>query len=360
MSARLHIWSIEHLLVCLPADTAAGTVAGVQGALVDRPALDRVLEVLTADGLDATPPFLLAATEPGGTRVVVRGSLSAVAHGRDGTALALDAGLASTWNDDLVSDIVAIAVSHDAGTVTWMPAVAREAAVAAPPAEAEAEGPHTLDEEHFQQFVEAAQDPTAFDLPPVEPPVARRGSGLGERDGRTLAQLGSVRAAALDATSVEPVVRPGGVAAVRCPAGHANPPIATACRVCQHAIVDPTEVVVVRPVVARLRFDSGLVIDVDRPQIIGRHPQAPPDAVDIPNLVTVPSPGEDVSRNHLALRLEGWDLLAEDLESTNGTELRLPNRDVVRLRGYSAVPVVVGAEITLAGDVRFHVDAPDR
>lgn len=157
-----------------------------------------------------------------------------------------------------------------------------------------------------------------------------------------------------------PLTRPSEVRAVRCGQGHPNPPTSPTCRICGVTIDDPTVVVVPRPVVARLVFDSGLIVEVDRPQLIGRRPTAPADAVEIPNLVTVPSPDSDISRVHTAVRIEGWDLLVEDAGSTNGTEVRLPGQDAVRLREHDPVLVVPGTEITIAGVVRFRVDEPER
>jgi pSer/pThr/pTyr-binding forkhead associated (FHA) protein len=149
------------------------------------------------------------------------------------------------------------------------------------------------------------------------------------------------------------------VRAVRCPTGHANPPTAGACRRCGAELADAEIVTIPRPVIARLVFDSGLIVDVDRPQLIGRRPTAPPEADEIPNLVTIPSPDSDLSRAHTAVRIEGWDVLVEDVGSTNGTEVRLPAGDPVRLREHDPVLVVAGTEVTMAGAVRFRVEAPE-
>lgn len=145
---------------------------------------------------------------------------------------------------------------------------------------------------------------------------------------------------------------------MRCSTGHPNPPTAGQCRLCGAAIADPTVHVIPRPTLARLVFDSGLVVDVDRPQLIGRKPTAPTDVEEIPNLITVPSPDSDISRSHTCVRIEGWDLLVEDVGSTNGTEIRLPNQDPMRIREYEPILVVPGTEVTLAGAVRFRVDPP--
>jgi hypothetical protein len=206
--------------------------------------------------------------------------------------------------------------------------------------------------------------PVAPAAPPAPTDV---GTGLGEHDGRTItiADLRRLQDEADAAPAPSPGAttdgpRPSEVRAVRCPAGHASPPTAASCRVCGQAITDPTVATIPRPVVARLVFDSGLIVDVDRPQLIGRRPTAPPDSDEIPNLITVPSPDSDISRVHTAVRLEGWDVLVEDLGSTNGTEIRLPGQDPVRLREHDPVLVLVGTEVTIAGVVRFRIDGPER
>ena len=215
-------------------------------------------------------------------------------------------------------------------------------------------------------------DPIVAPPPGPPPPPPGAGTGLGEHDGRTitLADLRRVQDDAADPrprpddTAAPPgspgtaPPRSGEVRAVRCPAGHANPPTATTCRLCGQAVTDTTVMTIPRPVIARLVFDSGLIVDVDRPQLIGRRPSSPPEAEEIPNLVTIPSPDSEISRAHAAVRVEGWDVLVEDVGSTNGTEVRLPGRDPVRLREHDPVLVVAGTEVTLAAVVRFQVEAP--
>lgn len=187
---------------------------------------------------------------------------------------------------------------------------------------------------------------------------------MGEHDGRTitLADLRQMQTApAPPSTDLAdaPTARAREVRAVRCPGGHPNPPTVGTCRRCGETITDPTVVAVPRPVVARLVFESGLVVDVDRPQLLGRRPMAPDGVDDLPNLVTIPSPDGDISRAHTAIRLEGWDVLVEDLGSTNGTEVRLPGAEPVRLREHEPALAVVGTQVTLAGTVRFTIQAPE-
>lgn len=470
------------MLVCVPASLPDALVRSLRDLFAGAPTVDAVLDLLTAQGLAATPAFLCAAVGPEGVRVVVRGDLEAVAHGLDGSSLSLGAGRSASWNDDVVTDIASIEVDVDGagGSLEWIATTGAAAppgpAVSTPSrttsgAPAPSTSSHTLGELDFLRLVggdEPEPDPEAHPEPepepaaepeaapadpalgaspgdepdfsslldrtghgavdpappdrteapvptsappppappapalspdptsvlpagvvpprpggrasisavpastgeaarPADPPVpAQTATGLGEHDGRTvtLADLRRLQEQAGAAAPAPPVpdaapVRSSEVRAVRCPVGHANPPTSTTCRLCGAGIADTSVVAVPRPVVVRLVFDSGLVVDVDRPQLIGRRPTVPAGTDELPNLITLPSPDSDISRVHTAVRVEGWDVLVEDLGSTNGTEVRLPGRDPVRLREHDPVLVVVGTEITLAGTVQFTVEAAE-
>lgn len=449
MSRPLRIWTTRHLLVCVPADLPDDTTDALRELIARTPSVDAVLDLLASDGLGATPPFVCAADERDGTRVVIRGDHRAVAHGRDGSTLPLSSGRSATWNDDVIVDVARIEIGggDGGGVVEWLAAGTPDPEAAAsgasrpeapaPPAEppepavdrprggpqrGDAGDSHTLDEQafgelrdaqaaalaepepalppatpdptpdpgpdpvpgdgfDFSQLLDDTRHRTAVPVPPAPPPpdaapadaapveagpAPEAGTGLGEHDGRTitLAELRKVQAAAAAPPPPPPPAAAASapareVRAVRCASGHPNPPTIGSCRRCGAEITDRTVTVVPRPVVARLAFESGLIIDVDRPQLIGRRPTAPADPDDLPNLVTIPSPDGDISRAHTAVRLEGWDLLVEDLGSTNGTEVRLPGGEPVRLREHDPVLAVIGTQVTLAGIVRFTIQAPE-
>ena len=67
--------------------------------------------------------------------------------------------------------------------------------------------------------------------------------------------------------------------------------------------------------------------------------------------VTVPSPEQDVSRTHVEVRLEGWQVLAVDKGSTNGTTVTIPGHGTQRLRPDLPFPLPVGAVLSLADEV---------
>lgn len=523
MSARLHLWNVDRLLVCVTADVATSVGDAMRRAIEEDPTADAVLDVLTAGGLAATPSFLCVAADDEGVRVVVRGEFAATAVADDGTEVTLRSGRSATWNDDVVSDVARVIVPlGDGSTVEWVapsrrtaapapaptPTPAPAAPHAAPPtptpapapaaatppedpapvvdepeeaepeenepeenepeevepeepvAEPRPESPATLDGAGFQRAVADADDPAGDSTPtdaldfsallddtghrppspvaapapappapevpapaspapepsdpapaspapapespappappappspapvPADPPtisaVPAAGApapppppppppgepdvdltGLGDHDGRTmtLADLRRLQedrgAAPSPAPSVASPRRAGEVRARRCEHGHPNPPTAPRCRRCDADLGGSPVEVIPRPTVVRLVFESGLVVEVDRPQLIGRRPTAPEDPHpddEIPNLVTVPSPESDISRVHTAIQVAGWDVLVVDAGSTNGTEVQLPGQDPIRLREHDPVLVVPGTTVTMAGTIRFNVE----
>jgi len=72
-----------------------------------------------------------------------------------------------------------------------------------------------------------------------------------------------------------------------------------------------------------LQVSTGMTIPLDKPLLIGSAPSIQRTTVtDLPKLITVPSPNAEVSRTHLAVRLEGLQVCVVDLRSTNGSRLQ--------------------------------------
>lgn len=91
---------------------------------------------------------------------------------------------------------------------------------------------------------------------------------------------------------------------------------------------------------------------LDRNVIIGRKPRlSRVQGGHVPRLVTVPSPGGEVSGSHLELRVEDTDVLAVDLNSTNGTRLLRPGQEPMRLRPGEEVLLLTGDRLDLGEDV---------
>lgn len=178
---------------------------------------------------------------------------------------------------------------------------------------------------------------------------------FGDHDGRTMtkAQIAAMRAAQAGAPAAAPVVSTMGgptVPALLCPERHANPPQLVACRVCRVPLTG-APVPVARPVLGTLRFTDGTAVPLDRPALIGRNPKVEGGlAGEIPQLVKL-DVGPGLSRTHASVRLEGWQVLLEDLNSANGTIVRLPGREPRRLHPGEPVLLEVGADVDLGGEI---------
>ena len=89
-------------------------------------------------------------------------------------------------------------------------------------------------------------------------------------------------------------------------------------------------------------------IGLDRAAYLGRKPSAPRISTGTaPRLVRVPSPLGEVSSTHLELRQVGTVVIATDLGSTNGTQVRQPGSATVRLRQGESVVVTPGSVIEI-------------
>ena len=111
---------------------------------------------------------------------------------------------------------------------------------------------------------------------------------------------------------------------VLCPEGHANPTNYVRCRACGAALSQPARLISCPPL-GRLRLPSGQAVTLDRSILVGRQPSTtdvPQLEGQSPTLVTVPSPGQHVSRNHVLIELDEWSVLARNLSAGNGTVLR--------------------------------------
>lgn len=138
-----------------------------------------------------------------------------------------------------------------------------------------------------------------------------------------------------------------------CANGHPNAPERGACRDCGAPLSGETRAVT-RPPLGTVLLSGGGRFVLDRTAIIGRRPRASRvSGNDVPQLITVPSPQQDISRSHLELRLEGWHVVAIDLGTTNGTTLHREGYEPVRLRPREGVVLHDGDHLDLGDDVHL-------
>ena len=152
------------------------------------------------------------------------------------------------------------------------------------------------------------------------------------------------------------------VLAVSCPLGHLTPPISPQCRVCHQRVAPQEPRRVDRPSLGGLRLPTGEVVPLDRGVILGRKPAPAQGSTDWPHLVHLPSDHSFVSRRHLQIELDGWDVVARDLESRGGTTIAPPGRDPERMRPGDAYVLEPGTVLDLAHvyAVRFETGAVAR
>lgn len=149
------------------------------------------------------------------------------------------------------------------------------------------------------------------------------------------------------------------ILAVLCPNGHASPPDATSCRVCGGAVGTQGPQLVGPPVLAVLRASTGTSAEVDRTVLIGRAPSSDRSSSQTPRLMTVPSPNHDISRTHLEVSPDDWQVVVTDLNSTNGTILVPPGAgDGQQLAPGERIPVQVGSVMELGDGVSVLIDFP--
>ena len=163
----------------------------------------------------------------------------------------------------------------------------------------------------------------------------------------------------------EPTPPPTGVSqdslimAVVCPYGHPSPQNATSCRVCGSPIAPQGPRLMPRPVLALLRASDGATATVDRAVLVGRAPSAQRSSARAPRLLTVPSPGHDISRTHVEIAPDGWQIAVTDLNSTNGTVLVRPEGvDRQQLAPGETVIVQLGTVVELGDEISVLIDFP--
>lgn len=214
---------------------------------------------------------------------------------------------------------IAAEEAADEYDLLWGETVARPvaaAAAAAAPAEADAANAPADAHPESADAGDAAED----EAPPtrVSEVVAAPTVGLGDHDGATISVA---EARALRASERERFESTDGI-----------PPR--------------------RPARGRIVLSTGRVIELERPVVIGRRPKSTrTSGADLPTLVAVDSPDQDISRSHVEIRAEGEHVLATDLDTTNGTLLLRGGQDPVRLHPSEPTMVVTGDVLDLGDGV---------
>ncbi len=94
-----------------------------------------------------------------------------------------------------------------------------------------------------------------------------------------------------------------------------------------------------------------------QPILVGRSPSVSKiSSGEMPRLLTVGTPEQDISRNHVQVSLEGGTVVVTDLHSRNGTMVELPGRSPQKLRAGEPTSVILGTIIDLGSGVTLTVE----
>lgn len=116
----------------------------------------------------------------------------------------------------------------------------------------------------------------------------------------------------------------------------------------------PTVALPVTPgaTIGRIRLSTGQTAELDRTVIVGRRPRSTrASGANLPHLMAVESPQQDISRSHLEIRPEGDTVVVIDLHTTNGSTLLRPGADPVRLHPGEQTLVLSGDTVDLGDGV---------
>ncbi|MDH2430677.1 FHA domain-containing protein [Sphaerisporangium sp. TRM90804] len=158
----------------------------------------------------------------------------------------------------------------------------------------------------------------------------------------------------LEATELGPAPEPAGrpmVYGVDCGNDHFNDPRVPYCAVCGVVLAQRSLVPYKgeRPALGTLMLDDGTSLDLDADYLLGRDPDRAPEVTSgeaRPARVT--SPDGSVSRRHLRVRLEGWDVNLIDLGSVNGTQVQPPgDPNFYDIPPNEPVPILPGTTVRI-------------
>lgn len=114
---------------------------------------------------------------------------------------------------------------------------------------------------------------------------------------------------------------------VDCKNDHFNDPRLPYCATCGIALVQRTLVPYKgpRPSLGVLVLDDGAALPLEADYLLGRDPERAPEVTGgAARPAKVTSPDGSVSRRHLRVALDGWDVNLVDLGSVNGTQIQPP------------------------------------
>jgi hypothetical protein len=149
-----------------------------------------------------------------------------------------------------------------------------------------------------------------------------------------------------------------------CKNGHFNDPRAPYCGVCGIGMAQLTLIPRQRPrpPLGVLLIDDGMALRLDADYLLGRDPE---HAKEVRSGEARPSRLTDdegsVSRRHVRITLEQWDVRVVDLGSVNGTYVMPPGEETfVQIPPYEPVTMVPGTKVRVGGLRTFRYESHRR
>lgn len=361
-------------------------------AIAEPDGFRRILDLLTANGVAATPQFVLVEwIEAAEARIILRGTAPLTVTDASGSEPLSAAGV-STWVERGIPGVTAIhfgvpgaapqgtaALPFDAGValvseITFAApaaqgtpaataveqAPARSAPEPAPQPEPEPEPAATTEADPEETVREAPTAATFLTEPSVASPDDTDAEGYDYLFGDTMyrsvadAVVHEPAATEADGKQTEVVVvddtlhdgetvLTSDIAKIRGRRRPASTPVANG--------VVPT------PQLVLAISTTGARESLGQPILVGRSPSVSKVSGGvIPRLLTVGTPDQDISRNHVQVSLEGGTVVVTDLHSRNGTMVEFPGKSPQKLRAGEPTSIIVGTVIDLGSGVTLTVE----
>jgi hypothetical protein len=139
------------------------------------------------------------------------------------------------------------------------------------------------------------------------------------------------------------------VLGVYCKNGHFDDPAARYCAICGISMAQQTLIPRLgpRPPLGVLVLDDGSIFSLDRDYVIGREPQRDTDVQNgSARPMRIEDPYGQLSRVHLRIHLEGWQVEVVDLGSANGTGIWRPgDTQWTRVPPNTRIPIRPGTQV---------------
>ncbi|MBD7956946.1 FHA domain-containing protein [Microbacterium sp. Sa4CUA7] len=338
---------------------AAPAARSVLAAARPEDTWDTALDVVLRAGLAGAPDLFAGQLDGTTLTGIVRGAVRMTVHHEDGRTTEMTGAGLRTWQEFHLVGVASFAVDAGPTAGAHRPAGLGPLAVSQLACRV---APATTDPGLTLEFSDTLFEQTP-ELAPGLVAALDSAPATGRYDdlfGATIhfgVEAAAVRPPDEDAEQMPPAPVPAdepasAVSGIVCVAGHPNPLERDACTRCGASLADAAVARVPSPDLGTVVLPDGRAVALAGTLLIGRSPRADrTDGDGIPTLVSIDD--RDVSRTHVRIRTEGWQVLLEDLGSTNGTVFTAVGMGPRRIRPGESVLVTDGSVADLGTGSRI-------